>query len=319
MHILSGVSADLKRHCPVCGTDESVPYLEKGMLRLVRCTACSMVYVNPVPEEFASGRYYTNAGPDYYLSPAKVESDYAGVRFEREIRLLRRFCPAGAVLDVGCSSGAFLFQLKERYDGAYDILGTDVSGAPLDYAEGRGIPVLRGDFLKQDYGDRRFDAVTFWAVLEHLVDPGSFLERAWQLLKARGLCFILVPNFESLAFRMLGAKYRYVYPQHLNYFTRRTLGRVVEQRFRIVNVRSMHFNPIVLWQDWRSGGSEVSNTARAELLKRTTRYKQNPWLKPLKALYSASEKMLGAVGLADNLAVVGMKEGERMKDERVSR
>src|SRR2546423_9445353 len=95
------------RKCPVCDCAQSEPHLRKAQLELVRCTRCSMIYANPVSPEFASGEHYNqNAG--YYLSPAKLESDYANVRFERELRLLSSYCAGGSVLDVGCSSGAFL-------------------------------------------------------------------------------------------------------------------------------------------------------------------------------------------------------------------
>ncbi len=267
-----------------------------------------MIYANPVPTEFASGEYYDRAGADYYLSPAKLESDYAAVRFERELRIFRKHCQGGAVLDVGCSSGAFLFQLNQGFPGCYQTLGTDVSGPSLDYAEKRGVAVVRGNFLEQNFGARKFDAVTFWAVLEHLVAPGQFLAKAGSVLKPEGLCFVLVPNMKSLAARLLGARYRYIYPQHLNYFTKATLTRLVEPRFSLVEVSSTHFNPFVVWQDWRSGGREISNQERAQLLQRTTSYKQNPLLWPVKALYGITEKALAALNLADNLAVVLRKQ-----------
>src|ERR1039458_438337 len=190
-------SAPVSRDCPVCGGQNAEAYLRKGELRLVRCRLCSMVYANPVPADFASGQYYDQAGTDYYLSPAKLESDYAAVRFERELRLFRKHCPSGAVLDVGCSSGAFLFQSNQRFPGCYQVLGTDVSGPPLDYAEGRGVAVVRGNFLEQELGEKPFDAVTFWAVLEHLVEPRLFLEKAWSVLKPQGLGFVLVPRSEE--------------------------------------------------------------------------------------------------------------------------
>ena len=294
----------LTRACPVCRDSKQEPYLQKGELRLVRCRGCSMVFANPVPAEMASGQYYDQAGTDYYLSPAKLESDYSPVRFERELRIFRQHCETGAVLDVGCSSGAFLFRLNQRFPGCYQILGTDVSGPPLDYAEKRGVPVVRGSFLEQDFGGRTFDAVTFWAVLEHLLEPAKFLEKAHVLLKPEGICFVLVPNLRSLASRLLGARYRYIYPQHLNYFTRATLTRLVAPHFSVIELRSTHFNPIVLWQDWRGGGKEVSNQERAQLLRRTTSYKQHPLLRPIKALYKVTEQALGALTVADNLALV---------------
>jgi 2-polyprenyl-3-methyl-5-hydroxy-6-metoxy-1,4-benzoquinol methylase len=263
-----------------------------------------MIYANPVAKEFASGEYYDREAAPYYLSPAKLESDYAPVRFERELRLFRRHCAGGAILDVGCSSGAFLFQLKQRFPGAYQVLGTDVSGPPLDYAESRGVPVIRGDFLDQDFQGKQFDAITFWAVLEHLFEPRRFLEKAHSLLKPGGVSFVLVPNMKSLAVRLLGSRYRYIYPQHLNYFTENSLRRMAEPRFSVAEIRTTHFNPIVIWQDWRGGGRVVPNQERGELLKRTTSYKQNPLLRPLKLAYVAAEKGLVAFGLADNLAIV---------------
>lgn len=263
-----------------------------------------MIYANPIPAAMASGEFYAAAGKDYYLSPAKLESDYADVRFERELRLFRKHCPRGAVLDVGCSSGAFLFQLNKRWPGNYEILGTDVSGPPLDYAESRGVPVMRWNFLEQDFVGRTFDAVTFWAVIEHLAKPKRFLDKAHAVLKSGGLCLVLVPNFKSLAVRLLGARYRYVYEQHLNYFTARTLAALCAPKFKIVETRFTHFNPVVIWQDWRGGGREVSNAERGELLKRTTAYKQKAWMKPVKALYGLAEQSLAAFGLADNLVIV---------------
>ncbi|MCX6926843.1 MAG: class I SAM-dependent methyltransferase, partial [Verrucomicrobia bacterium] len=239
------------RDCPVCGRNEAVAYLQKGELRLVRCRHCTMIYANPVPGEFASGEYYDQAGEEYYLSPAKLESDYAAVRFARELRIFRKHSQGGAVLDVGCSSGAFLFQLNQRFPGCYQVLGTDVSGPPLDYAESRGVAVVRGNFLEQEFGGRKFDAVTFWAVLEHLAAPKEFLAKAWSVLRPDGLCFVLVPNMKSLAARSLGVRYRYLYPQHLNYFTKATLTKLGEPRFSVIRFYSTHFNPIVIWQDWR--------------------------------------------------------------------
>jgi hypothetical protein len=72
----------------------------------------------------------------------------------------------------------------------------------------------------------------------------------------------------------------------------------------LVEVRSTHFNPIVIWQDLREKNLEVSNEERARLLKRTTALKQNPILKPVKGLYRFCEAVLGKLNLADNLVVV---------------
>lgn len=303
-------TATILRDCPLCGAPggNAAPFWQKGELRVVRCADCGMVFVNPAPAAMAQGAFYDAEGAAYYLLCDKLESDYAEVRFERELRLFRRFCARGAVLDVGCSTGAFLFQLQTRWPGDYEVLGTDASGPALDYAASRGVPVARGAFLELDFGERRFDAITFWAVLEHLAEPRRFLERARALLAPGGLCFALVPNLRSLALRWLGARSRTVYPQHLNYFDARTLAELGRRAgFEPVAVRFTHFNPVAHWQDWRRGGGPVPETERAALLRRTTAWKQSPWMRPARWVYRAAESALAAFGVADNVIVVFRK------------
>jgi len=265
-----------------------------------------MIYADPVAAEMATGAFYDEAGGEY-LSAEKLEGDYADVRFERELRLFRAHCLRGSVLDVGCSSGAFLHQLKKRFSNDYKILGTDVSQAPLDHAAKMGVPVARGEFLTQTF-EEKFDAVTFWAVMEHLSDPKSFLQKAAAILKPGGHCFILTPNMNSLAVRLVGSKYRYIFAEHLNYFTPRTLKTFAELEFKAVEMKSTHFNPLVIWQDFRGGERDIPRSERIKLLKRTTGYKQLRWLLPIKIAYRATETALGGLFMADNVAIVGCKK-----------
>ncbi|MGH7950901.1 MAG: class I SAM-dependent methyltransferase [Limisphaerales bacterium] len=300
------MNVKIQRKCPLCGENDSSVFLQKEELILVRCKNCEMIYASSVPTEMA-GEFYNNLGTPFYLSPEKLESDYASIRFERELCLFQNFCQQGTVLDVGCSTGAFLFQLKSH--GDYQVVGTDVSKPALDYARSRNLEIIDNSFLDHDFGQMHFNAITFWAVIEHLLEPKMFLEKAATLLKSGGYCFILVPNMKSLAVRLLGAKYRYVFPQHVNYFTAKTLEKFSSQKsFEIIVRGSMHFNPIVIWQDFRSKGGFVPDEQRAALLKRTTAYKQNPLLKPVKMVYRLAEKVLGGSNLADNLFIVLRKK-----------
>ena len=294
------------RTCPLCGTEGGDLHFQKPRVRVVRCARCGMLFANPVEAQFLQGSFYRHDAASFYLSPDKLQSDYAPVRFARELRLFRRYCRAGAVLDLGCSTGGFLHELTRRFPKDYRVLGTDVAGAALDYAESRGVPVIRSLFLEHDFGGQQFDAITFWAVLEHLGEPRQFLAKAAALLKPGGHCFLLVPNMKSLAVRLLGRRYRYVMAEHLNYFTAETLKRLAaaERDWTVVALKSTHFNPIVIWQDRQQTGESVSEAARGGLLRRTTAWKQNRFLAPLRLLYRAVELSLGWFRLADNLVVV---------------
>ena len=244
-------------------------------------------------------------GRAFYLNAGKLQSDYSPVRFERELRAFRRHVPSGRVLDVGCSTGGFLHQLNARFPGGYETWGTDVSTEPVSYAASRGINVWRGDFLRLQRTDLGcFRAITFWAVLEHLLEPKAFLEHAARLLEPDGVCFVLVPNHRSLAARWLGVRYRYVLLEHVNYFSETDLRRLCRDRFEIVEASSTHFNPAVIWQDAKGRGRPVPREQRIALLQQTTALKQNRWLAPVRPLYRGLEAFLGRWFLADNLLFV---------------
>ena len=87
---------------------------------------------------------------------------------------------------------------------------------------------------------------------------------------------VLVPNLHSLAIRLLGARYRYVMPEHINFFSPRSMRTMVEStgEWEVKHLGSMHFNPVVLLQDmWR--WACVPDSERAGLLKRTNRWKKH--------------------------------------------
>jgi 2-polyprenyl-3-methyl-5-hydroxy-6-metoxy-1,4-benzoquinol methylase len=180
-------------------------------------------------------------------------------------------------------------------------------GPPLDYAAKKGVPVIKEDFLSHSF-QGTYDAITFWAVMEHLFNPRAFLKKAASILKPGGICIILVPNMKSLAVRVLGGKYRYIYSEHLNYFTPQTLTNFVKNEFAIVKLRATHFNPVVIYKDFYDSGQEVSRAERAHLLKKTTAYKKSPWMRPIVAGYQGVELILGKAFLADNLVIIGRKK-----------
>ena len=75
------------------------PYLRKGAFQpRFRCRACSMIYAETVPAEFATGSFYDDAG-DEYLAADKLSSDYAG----GAIRTRNCVCSENFVREEACS------------------------------------------------------------------------------------------------------------------------------------------------------------------------------------------------------------------------
>ena len=98
-------------------------------------------------------------------------------------------------------------------------------------------------------------------------------------------------------------------PDHLNYFSRRTLIELIEQvpQFEVVDDTTMQFNPMVILQDICRRDDRVPDAERAKLLKQTTAWKQSRWLTPLRWGNNGAEAFLSWLGLADNLVAVARK------------
>ena len=79
-----------------------------------------------------------------------------------------------------------------------------------------------------DFAPGSFDVVTMWDVLEHVADPPAFLRRASALLREGGYLFVNVPDLESWAARLFGRRWPLLLPEHLNYFTRKSLTTCAE-------------------------------------------------------------------------------------------
>ncbi len=130
---------------------------------------------------------------------AAVERSHWWFQARREIILavVERAVPSGgAVLDIGCGTGFVLERLRERYDA----WGLDVSATAVALCRARGLEQVAlgsaGD--PSAVRGRRFQAVLFLDVLEHLDDDAGSLRLARELLLPGGAVIVTVPAFMFL-------------------------------------------------------------------------------------------------------------------------
>ena len=66
----------------------------------------------------------------------------------------------------------------------------------MDWGTPHDVPIRVGDFLTMDFREKHYDAITAWALLEHVRAPSAFFKRVSQLLKDDGILVFAVPNFD---------------------------------------------------------------------------------------------------------------------------
>lgn len=101
------------------------------------------------------------------------------------------------VLHVGCvGEGSEKFMVHATLcdmfaDGG--VLGVDISTDGITELRRRGFEVARADAESMDLG-RRFDTIFAGELIEHLANPGRFLECSARMLKPNGRLLLTTPN-----------------------------------------------------------------------------------------------------------------------------
>jgi predicted TPR repeat methyltransferase len=119
------------------------------------------------------------------------------------------------------------------------VEGIDVSDEAVRFARDQlQLPVLHGDLLSTDLGDRRYDVVCMWDTIEHLKRPDLYVEALSRHVSPGGLMALTTGDISSLNARIKRARWRLIHPPtHVHYFSRRSISRLLDRfGFDVVHV-----------------------------------------------------------------------------------
>jgi len=235
----------VERRTIVGGTDRLYGTTDDHFF-VVKCRGCGLMQLYPQPAPEDLGRYYP---PSYWFEPRgtlaeKLEESYRRFVLSDHVsfvqRAIRDSGESGFVLDVGCGGGLFLSMLSER---GYRVIGLDNSpdAGRIAWRPNR-VPVGCADLSSAPLEPSSCAAVTMFHVLEHLPDPGAYLESAHRLLRADGRLIVQVPNAACWQFLIFGSAWNGVdIPRHLTDFRASDLHRLLD-RFGFEVLRTKHFS-----------------------------------------------------------------------------
>jgi len=208
--------------CNLCGSLDLLPaYSQPDELfhpdewfNVVECKSCGLGFVNPRPTQEDIGRYYPEAFYHDFDDPRHQQ------RYALEAGYLENIdTPSMTLLDVGCANGDFARYMQKM---GWRIEGVEISP---NARKVKDFTVYNCALPDIPISEARYDAITAWAVLEHVHDPMAYFMKASQILKPGGRFVFLVTDFQSLPSRHL---YREDLPRHLYFFTEPTVKRYLK-------------------------------------------------------------------------------------------
>lgn len=121
--------------------------------------------------------------------------------FKPIVDLIKKYKSNGTILDVGCSSGILLSQLKKE---GFNIKGIEPNKKAFAKARNRlGKNIFCGtltNYLKLNKS--KSDCIIYNHVMEHIENPIDEINSAKKILKKDGILIIGVPNTRNIIFNL---------------------------------------------------------------------------------------------------------------------
>jgi SAM-dependent methyltransferase len=133
------------------------------------------------------------------------------------------------VLDAGCGTAYGSRMLAES--GAAQVVGVDRAATVVEEARDscpETVDLVTGDLRDLPFGDRSFDLVVCFEVIEHVEDPEAVLRELERVVTAQGVVLVSTPNRDV---------YEPGNPHHVHEYAPEELRQALERRFAHVELR----------------------------------------------------------------------------------
>ena len=308
-----------------------------GEFRVVRCKNCNFTYTNPRPYGEELSKYYPDDAGYFiptlpkersgrlnelkkkvwnkllaayrgYFHPSNISWLEKAYLFplhlltKRDIEIggIPKFRPNGKLLEVGCSYGLYLKQMKEL---GWEVVGVESNRKAAAFGCKKFGLAIINDTFENVNSTEKFDIIAMRMVLEHLPSPSRALEKASEILKEDGKLIIILPDYSGIEFRLF-KEYCYALqvPNHLNHFTPLTMRQYFKKYgLRVEKIIHHRFD-----RDFVASAQYMKNSGL------------NGWLAPIlsnkffrKTILKVAVTMLSYLGMTSRMTIWVSKDERR--------
>jgi len=213
--------------CPICESLEVIDVIPRvndhitgDIFQILGCKSCGVCFTYPVPDNMEL--YYPSEYRGYGALAKAVLRTFYRFRVRRWMKMIGK---PGMVLEIGCGEGLMLDTLRQK---GWKVMGIERTEAMAVYARDTlGLDIVSGG-IELVPGEKNFDLIILFQVLEHMHNPQSILKECAARLKPGGFLIINVPNFDSWQARFGGNVWLHLDPpRHLFHFSPKSLTQIL--------------------------------------------------------------------------------------------
>lgn len=232
-------------NCPACCNQQfkhvltgqdNINHIE-GNFNIVQCKHCGFLLTNPRPNSKEIVKYYPETYTPYHPN---FKQSVRIALFRKQHPIIYNFInpqhnldlqsrkTKNKVLEVGCGSGNFIFELKTLHPH-WEISGSDISKTNIDILKKHKIDAFVSDLTKIPKKTNYFDLIYGWMVMEHVHNLHTALSEIHRVLKKKGVLCISIPNASSWEFTFFKKYWHGLHlPNHLYHFTPKSISNILK-------------------------------------------------------------------------------------------
>jgi 2-polyprenyl-3-methyl-5-hydroxy-6-metoxy-1,4-benzoquinol methylase len=187
----------LSEKCDLCGQLNRKAIYKFENWTLFQCNKCGLRWGNSksYPSNLNSiyNRNYFNSenaakiGYKSYFNENKLKNR----TFNYWYKKIEKNSNIGTCLDVGCAYG---YSVKVAKNRGWQASGIDISEYAISNAKKNNLDVTCTDFFNFN-DERKYDLITAWDVIEHMLSPMKFIHKSITHLNNGGLLSITTPIY----------------------------------------------------------------------------------------------------------------------------
>lgn len=213
--------------CYLCNSDNFSTLKGYEKHQLAKCNTCGFVFMLRIPTNDELTLHYKKYSYGSDVITQKKVSPLTEESFNKLLDYFEKYRINNTILDVGCGRGYLLEIAKQR---GWKVYGTEFSKEAVAICEAKGITMHQGVLSNDVFKQTEFDIIVSLEVIEHINNPNQELEIINSKLRKGGLFYVTTPNFNGYLRYQLKSDYNVIeYPEHLSYYTKNTLNRVLSK------------------------------------------------------------------------------------------
>lgn len=237
---------DKEFKCLLCGCKKEYEFVKEGTRdsthNVVQCRKCGLVQLFPLPSVEEDAEYYNKNVHDKATTPdLDIEGIYQKFLFQNlnKLRYLKekiKIQKDWKMLDYASGYGFFIQLMQEN---GYLFDGVEISEERIKICRERlqmnkqsDRQIFTFNLLEQDVPEEleeKYDLITMFHLLEHLIKPVELLEKVRKMLKPDGILVLELPNYANSMMKISKEFHDFFFIRdHVAYYTPETVMRAVE-------------------------------------------------------------------------------------------